>query len=1347
MAFDATIAESCDTIDLDDLIGDMKAMTRRQFSDAIEVRVTGVCGSVQLFISLIFGNATAAQTAVEKVDSTPPAAMTREWFENITTGTSRRYELFCACMHSHMHTACAHAQALVRAPILMLPIPCVLVSCIAVVGTTRAVMQTALYVLAPSPPPPSPPPPSPPPTPPPAPMPPLELFASALTVAGPYSTYTAEEDPLASEVTSAIRTSIMLSITGSVAASAAASAGAGTAGGAAGGASAGGGVAPLLFGAQRFMMSANVGAAPTQLQQRVCNSLSFVSGELSLIPTPSSPSRRRMASEDDVDEMPAELVSLLNLMVTCVLAMLMTCGLQYFLVTLWRHLVNRRYYAQQRAIAGATSAGNETALQIATEWRVGPERFCCDVFGPKRILKPPKFMPYPKSLVWPTPLFFSGCIFVTGLTRASVRLLAADPLGCGTVRCRWLPIGVIVGVLIILMIIGSDLLRFRREHGVNLKWKPAARPNKPGAVTDPWMQLRAHWVVCITKWRIAVSYRLRRWCGVPPAPQPNAVTPLSRPATPATAIIASMITPEGVLPNPPTGATGGDAAASSEPARLAAADARAEALGMQQPSGGSEPASATTPARLRPSLMDAIMTELDDDETERRLAAWSVLSKAEHGQRQHLRQKGSSLVFPVIPQPPDRTARFDALRRDIHASPKAQMTVPRYAQPTGLALLRAAVPPSSGPPTAAQLLRAGQGLPLRSGLPHTRPRQSPSPGLPPRYGLPPRSGPPSWAPSAVDDCTPPKYGRTHKGSSPLSSRPLGAELVTAFVPAASVPTPSYRSTPAVSSSPAMSAQSSLSPSGSPRSPPPSPPWAASRNKRTCSDALSVVPSAPASAPSSVLADRRAKAIEQLSASGFRDRKSGAFGGVPDADVKEPERTERLLAAPFAIRRERMADSWQGLEGFLLFRVHGASRVSTCYRLIVVGVNMIFGVISGLSPLVTPGSFGALVQSSCILGLQMGMSFLCFYYLPDADRIISRFAGTQFLFEGLATGSLITAERLARPLSGAFGDGDANATGPFNMSGIFNVSEPFDVSALNATALDASSSDGGALSGYLRISGFVMSLVAMVVPIAQLLEQRCVTPYVNFAKKGSANPVVLLAAAYMILASLPRQLDRFLSAALGGGMDAAQAAESASADAGDEAVVAEQGGDGVGDGGGDSGGGGDGDGGGEGGGDGGSAANEGGAGREEGTQGAEDAEEEAGAPSVGLSGDMVGDAATRASRLLARAMAAKEVAAKNLAPSTREQLGMSSESTVVPSQVADNKLAAVVEEGEHTVLGGITHQMAAALAIQRRVESQRSMKMQRANATVSQEHARQQQQQQMIAEDGDDDDDAGGGGED
>ena len=42
----------------------------------------------------------------------------------------------------------------------------------------------------------------------------------------------------------------------------------------------------------------------------------------------------------------------------------------------------------------------------------------------RRLKKPPTFVPFPKSLLWPTPLFFTCAVFVTGLTRAAVKVLA-----------------------------------------------------------------------------------------------------------------------------------------------------------------------------------------------------------------------------------------------------------------------------------------------------------------------------------------------------------------------------------------------------------------------------------------------------------------------------------------------------------------------------------------------------------------------------------------------------------------------------------------------------------------------------------------------------------------------------------------------------------------------------------------------------------------------------------------------------------------------------------------------------------------------------------------------------------
>ena len=93
-------------------------------------------------------------------------------------------------------------------------------------------------------------------------------------------------------------------------------------------------------------------------------------------------------------------------------------------------------------------------------------------------------------------------------------------------------------------------------------------------------------------------------------------------------------------------------------------------------------------------------------------------------------------------------------------------------------------------------------------------------------------------------------------------------------------------------------------------------------------------------------DARASATEKLMVRGYRDRRSGAMSS-PDDDAKEPARTERILASPFAFYRTRAGDYFDALQGFLLFRVHGATRFGVCFRLIVLCTNMLLGFLAGL----------------------------------------------------------------------------------------------------------------------------------------------------------------------------------------------------------------------------------------------------------------------------------------------------------------------------------------------------------------------------------------------------------------
>jgi len=196
----------------------------------------------------------------------------------------------------------------------------------------------------------------------------------------------------------------------------------------------------------------------------------------------------------------------------------------------------------------------------------------------------------------------------------------------------------------------------------------------------------------------------------------------------------------------------------------------------------------------------------------------------------------------------------------------------------------------------------------------------------------------------------------------------------------------------------------------------------------------------------------ASAIDRLAVrGGFRDRKSGEFGDDLEEDLLEPDRTERLLAEPFAIRRERRGDVFHGRQSYLLFRVNGATPFSTCSRLALVLANMVLGIFAGIRPSLTPSAADGIAITCLFLAVQLGVAWACFRWLPDADRLISHAMGFQYLIEAISTIMLLSAATESR-----IG---------------WHV---------------ASGSD-------LRNMALVVALFAMSMPVLQLLELCCITP--------------------------------------------------------------------------------------------------------------------------------------------------------------------------------------------------------------------------------------------------------------
>jgi len=253
----------------------------------------------------------------------------------------------------------------------------------------------------------------------------------------------------------------------------------------------------------------------------------------------------------------------------------------------------------------------------------------------------------------------------------------------------------------------------------------------------------------------------------------------------------------------------------------------------------------------------------------------------------------------------------------------------------------------------------------------------------------------------------------------------------------------------------------------------------------------------------------------------------------------------------------------------MFRVNGSTVLGSYFRFILILAQATLGVLSGVGPSLTPGTAEAIAQAVLIAVVQLTMAWIFLRWVADADRVISTFAGTQFLLEGISTVALLIASLL--------------------------------VEQSRAKTL-------------LPTAAFWLGFGAIIVPVFQLLEQRCVTPAILVVRNRGGDLVALLAAAYMLISSLPRTIRRLVqwSTGIEGG------------GAGDDDFDIGGGAELAGDGGGDD--------------------NVGGSGGSSGGSSDEGNNETEG---VGISGEDAYNMANKATKLLARGLAAKEATSKAL----------------------------------------------------------------------------------------------------
>ena len=120
----------------------------------------------------------------------------------------------------------------------------------------------------------------------------------------------------------------------------------------------------------------------------------------------------------------------------------------------------------------------------------------------------------------------------------------------------------------------------------------------------------------------------------------------------------------------------------------------------------------------------------------------------------------------------------------------------------------------------------------------------------------------------------------------------------------------------------------------------------------------------------------------------------------DADLREPARTERLLAAPCSFSRRVTSDAVDAYGYSLLARASGSSSRTASFELIVLGAQVTVGLINGI------GSAEAKTRMVAVLIVQACSALWILLTLPSADRMQAVVVGMQFCLESCQTAFLL-----------------------------------------------------------------------------------------------------------------------------------------------------------------------------------------------------------------------------------------------------------------------------------------------------------------------------------------------------
>ena len=258
-----------------------------------------------------------------------------------------------------------------------------------------------------------------------------------------------------------------------------------------------GGVAPLIFGVQRFSASSGLAANQSELQTGLAGGLGWASGSLDLVsrpPAPPSDVRRRLQACRDNnglsticqatnatnnknqtgvatgssflgdlveyyfgENVPETLIALLDNLLTFFAALLFIVALELFGLFFWKKCANRAYYEQRE----------KEPAKIGT-----PEAV--------------KFKPLSGIFIFPNMLTLCFSIFLTGLVEKSVALILDDTTTCTVGQCRWPAIVILILISLFMLMGFVQLFHFWWSHSKSWEW---FKPEDISEVSDPLYML------------------------------------------------------------------------------------------------------------------------------------------------------------------------------------------------------------------------------------------------------------------------------------------------------------------------------------------------------------------------------------------------------------------------------------------------------------------------------------------------------------------------------------------------------------------------------------------------------------------------------------------------------------------------------------------------------------------------------------------------------------------------------------------------------------------------------------------------------------------------------------------